>query len=288
MNEGAQGDVTTRRNLVAGGRVEGGVRIRLRDDDGVTRLAELWHHDPMRVLLPEPIDDALPHVVLLNTSGGLVGGDTLDVKVTLGARARALVTGQAAEKLYRSAGADVRVDNHLEIGEGGWLEWLPQETILFDRSRLRRRLTLDLAATARALAGELLVFGRRARGEIITELVLHDAWIVRRAGRLVWTDALRLDRDVRAILASPFTFAGAAAMATLVYAAPDAHTQLEPVREVLAEEQGMAATSLGEILLVRGLATDVPALRRSFARVWCLLRSRAGGLPARLPRLWHI
>ncbi len=283
MNEGSDAGLVARPR-----RVEGGARIRLRDDAGVTRLAELWHHEPMRVLLPEPIDDALPHVVLLNTSGGLVGGDRVAVKVTLDARARALVTGQAAEKVYRSAGADVTITNQLEIGEGGWLEWLPQETILFDRSRLRRRLTLDLAATARAMAGEIIVFGRRARGEVISDLVLHDSWTVHRAGKLVWADALRLDRDAPAILASPFGFDGAAAMATLVYAAVDAAAQLDAVREVLAEEQGIAATGLGEILLVRGLATDVPALRRSFARLWCLLRSRAGGLPARLPRLWHI
>ena len=214
MNEGSDASLVARPR-----RVEGGARIRLRDDAGVTRLAELWHHEPMRVLLPDPIDDALPHVVLLNTSGGLVGGDRVAVKVTLDARARALVTGQAAEKVYRSAGADVTITNQLEIGEGGWLEWLPQETILFDRSRLRRRLTLDLAATARAMAGEIIVFGRRARGEVISDLVLHDSWTVHRAGKLVWADALRLDRDAPAILASPFGFDGAAAMATLVYAA---------------------------------------------------------------------
>ena len=268
--------------------VEGGARIRLRDDGGVTRLAELWHHEPLRVLLPEPVDDVLPHVVLLNTSGGLVGGDRLGVTVTLDAGARALVTGQAAEKVYRSAGQDVVIANHLAIGEGAWLEWLPQETILFDCARLRRRLTLELAPTARALAGEIVVFGRRARGETISELLLHDSWTIRRGGRLVWADALRLNRDARAVLTSPFGFDGAAAMATLVYAADDAQAQLAAVREILAEERGIAATALGDILLLRGLATDVPALRRAFARLWCLLRSRGGGLPARLPRLWHI
>lgn len=274
-------------------RVAGGARVRLRDDDGISRLAELWHHDPMRVLMPTPIDDVLPHVVLLNTAGGLVGGDSLEVEIRVDARARALVTGQAAEKVYRSDGPEVTITNHLAVGEDGWLEWMPQEAILFDRARLRRRLSIDLAAGARCIAGEMIVFGRAAHGETIAGGLLRDRWEIRAGGRLLWAESLQLDEMNAAALRTPFAFDGARAVATLVHAGPDAATLLAPVRAALEAgsgdaEAGMAATCLGGILLIRGVAADPRTLRRGMAACWRLLRAQAGGLPPLLPRLWHI
>jgi urease accessory protein len=270
-------------------RVEGGARVTLRDDAGTTRLRELWHHDPVRVLLPEPVDDALPHVVLLNTAGGLVGGDSLRTEIGLGDRARALVTGQAAEKVYRSDGPDVAIRTALSAGRDAWLEWMPQETILFDASRLDRRLSISLAAGARCLAGEILVFGRRARGETIGRAWLRDRWEIRRDGRLAWADALALDPEAAGALDAPFALDGAAAMATLAYCGTDGPALLEGLREALAGHgEGIAASCVGEILLVRGLSPDAQALRRGVAAAWRFLRAAGGSLPARLPRLWHI
>jgi urease accessory protein len=269
-------------------RVAGGARVRLRDDDGTTRLAELWHHDPMRVLMPRSIGDEIPHVVLLNTAGGLVGGDRISVAVDAGPGARVLVTGQAAEKVYRSDGPLVEIANTLAIGDRGWLEWMPQETILFDGCRLDRRLRLDLAGDARCLAAEMVVFGRRARGETVERAIFADRWDLRRDGRLQWCDALAIGPEAGTQLRGAFAFAGAAAMATLVYAARDAARHLDGVRALLAEQSGIAATCLGEVLVLRALASDPAPLRRDLARVWRHLRVEAGGLPAVLPRLWHI
>jgi urease accessory protein len=269
-------------------RVAGGARVRLRDDRGTTRLAELWHHDPVRVLMPRPVDDVVPHVVVLNTAGGLVGGDAVSVAIELGPSARALATGQAAEKVYRSDGPTVEIANALSVADGAWLEWMPQETILFEGCRLRRRLTLSLEGRARCLAAEMVVFGRRARGETIATARFADRWDLRRDGRLVWTDALSLGPEAGAQLGASFAFGGAAAMATMVYAGQDAARHLDAVRALLAERTGIAATCLGEILILRALAADAAALRRDLAAVWRHLRAEAGGLPARLPRLWHI
>lgn len=278
---------------MAGGRrrvrVDGGARVTLRDDAGTTRLRELWHHDPMRVLLPEPVDDVIPHVVLLNTAGGLVGGDSLRTEIEVGDRARALVTGQAAEKVYRSDGPEVSIRTALSAGRDAWLEWMPQETILFDASRLDRRLSIELAAGARCLAGEILVLGRRARGETVARAWLRDRWEVRREGRLAWADALALRPEEPGALDAPFALDGAAAMATLAYCAGDAPSLLEGLREALAGHgEGIAASCMGEILLVRGLSPDAQALRRAVAAAWRFLRAAGGSLPARLPRLWHI
>jgi len=286
-------DVVADGSRMAGGRrrvrVDGGARVTLRDDAGTTRLVELWHHDPMRVLLPEPVDDEIPHVVLLNTAGGLVGGDSLRTAIGLGDRARALVTGQAAEKVYRSDGPDVAIRTSLSAGRDAWLEWMPQETILFEASRLDRGLAIDLAAGARCLAGETLVFGRRARGETIARAWLRDRWEIRREGRLAWADAFALRPDEPGALDAPFALDGAAAMATLAYCGADAPARLEGLREALAGHgAGIAASCLGDILLVRGLSRDAQALRRAVAEAWRFLRAAGGSLPARLPRLWHI
>jgi urease accessory protein len=228
--------------------------------------------------------------VVVTTSGGLVGGDVLRIRVRAGPGAAALVTTQAAEKVYRSAGADVRLDVALEAGAGAWLEWLPQETILFDGARLRRRTTLDLAPGARCLAAEAVVFGRVARGETLTRGLLHDAWTVRRDGRPVWCDATRLDGDLPARLAAPAGFGGARAAATLVYAAADAGAWLAPARELIAAAGGDGGdglrggvTLLPGLLVARWLATDPARLRRAAGAFWAAVRHRAAGLPARLP-----
>jgi urease accessory protein len=139
------------------------------------------------------------------------------------------------------------VDVQLTLAEHAWLEWLPQETILFDRARLRRRLVLDLAESARLLAADLLVFGRRARGERFRRGLLHDRWEVRSAGRLVWADALCLAEDPGGLLEAPFGFAGTGAAVTAIYVAPDAADYvLEGARDGRSVAELMSAG--GEVL----------------------------------------
>jgi len=254
-----------------------------------TRLREVYHTDPLRLLFPTPASGDPPTAVVATTSGGLVGGDRLEIAAEVGEGARALVTAQAAEKVYRSAGADVRVDVRLSVADGGWLEWLPQETILFDGARLRRSTTVEVWGTGRLLAGELLVFGRIARGERFTAGLARDAWEVRRDGRLVWADALHLDGDVSAALNHPAGFAGAVAYGTIVYVGADAAERLEPARALLEDMAPHAgATVLGKVLVLRLLGRDAQRLRTDYGRVWAGLRAQLAGLPARLPRLWHV
>ncbi|MHA1112967.1 MAG: urease accessory protein UreD [Alphaproteobacteria bacterium] len=267
----------------------GAVEIAFRADDGATRLAHLYQRAPLRALFPQPARGDLPVAMLTNTAGGLVGGDELTIGVHAGAGCAAMACAQAAEKVYRSTGPDCRVEVSLTVEDGAWLEWLPQETILFDGARLRRRTAIDIAADARLLAGEMLVFGRVASGERFNEGLVRDEWEVRRAGRLVWADALHMDGDIESILDSPAGFAGATAAATLIYVGEDAPARLTLAREELAgSEMRVAASCVGGILLVRWLAADALALRDSYGRLWAALRHRIAGLPARLPVLWHV
>jgi urease accessory protein len=244
----------------------------------------------LRVLFPRaPASDPLP-AVLVTTSGGLVGGDRLEVEVAAGPGARAQLTTQAAEKVYRSSGPHAHLTVALRAGADAWLEWLPQETILFEGSRLRRATTLRLEPGARAIAGEILVFGRRAHGEQLRSGSLRDAWRVHRGERLIWADSLRLEGDVAARLADPFAFAGATASATLVYAGADAASWRDAMRDLLgASDAGQRAgvTGLPGVLLVRWLDKDAARLRACFGRVWSGLRHAAAGLPATMPATWN-
>ncbi|MSP80774.1 MAG: urease accessory protein UreD [Rhodospirillales bacterium] len=259
---------------------------------GATRLAHLYQHDPLRVLFPAPEDPAVPIAVLVTTSGGLVGGDRLAIAATVGEGAAALVTSQAAEKVYRSTGRDCRVDVDLTIGAGAWMEWLPHETILFDGARLRRRIVADVAAGGKLLAGELLVLGRTARGERLTHGLARDAWEIRRRGRLVWADALHLEGDLARAISDPAGLAGAVAYATFVYAADDAIERIELARGLLpANDEGVlrsGATIVNGVLVVRWLACDAFALRAAFTAFWAAFRCRVGGGVSGLPRLWSI
>jgi len=252
-------------------------------------LARLYQKTPCRVLFPVPAPGDIPVAALLTTSGGLTGGDRLRVSVGTTGGARAIAATVAAEKVYRSLGPDANVDVSLTVEPGGWLEWLPQETILFDGARLARTVEADLAADARLLAVETLVFGRTARGERFRHGKLLDRWRVRVGGRLVWADTLRLEGATGSRLDAAAAFAGAVAFATAVYVGANAAEHL-PRARALAEAVGGrgGATLVNGVLLARFLSHDAQALRRGLMRYLGGLRQAAAGLPPALPRLWQI
>lgn len=253
---------------------------------GVSRLADLYQGAPLRVLFPrEPADEPFT-AAIVNTAGGLVGGDRLEVSAEAGEGASLRCIAQAAEKVYRSLGPEVRVETRLTAATGAWLEWLPQETIVFDRARLRRRTTVDAAEGAQVLAGEMLVFGREAHGESVSRGLVRDAWEVRIGGRLVWADALHMDGDLADVLAAPAGFAGARATATLVHLCEQPEALRDTLRDLPAEVP-CGFTVVGGLLIGRWLSPDPLALRRSYAAAWTTVRA-AQGFPARMPRLWDI
>ncbi len=269
--------------------VHGIARLELTAASGSTRLAQLYQRDPLRVLRPYPAPGDPLTAVLVTTSGGLVGGDRLQTSIAAAPGSSAMVVAQAAEKVYRSTGPAVDVSIELQVGDGAWLEWLPQETILFDGARLSRDTCLRLAPSAEGLAGELLVLGRVHSGERFHRGCVRESWRVSVGGRLLWADALTLQVSSEADLRAAAGFGGAAASATLLHWSPRAAERLELAREALAAVPTLraGATLLQGLLLVRWLALDPLTLRRSYAAVWTALRA-AVGLPARLPRLWHV
>ena len=244
----------------------------------------LFQMGAARVLFPRTAIG--PEAVLVNTAGGITGGDTFDYRIVVDPGAGALVTTQAAEKLYRSAGDDGRIRTRLSVGSRGWLAWLPQETILFEGSRLRRDTAIEVAPGGRALACETIVFGRQARGEAMRTGLLHDSWTVTRGGKLAWADVLNLHGDVAAALARPAVGDGAVAYATVLYVADNVRRWLDAARDLVGcAHITAAATAMGEVLLARFAADTLYALRRELT-AFLTQFLRAVRLPVGLPHVW--
>ncbi len=274
------------------------VSVRRRDDASV--LEGLRQAGCLKARFPRPLVPGWIDVVTLNTSGGIAGGDRLDSTFTVRPGARASIAAQAAERFYRALPGDApsRLRTRIAVEAGAAAEWLPQETILFDRCALDRRLELELAEDAWFLGVESLVFGRAAMGEVVELASVRDLIRVRRGGRLVWHDPVRLEGAVAATLRRKAVADGARALATVVHLAPGAEAQLDVVREALVATTTLplplreggggrgsgteaAASAWNGMLIARILARDSAALRTSVIAVLHVLR---GDRP--LPRVW--
>jgi len=187
--------------------------------DGRTRLAGLHQKANAKIRVPRQHAPRL-EAVLINTAGGLTGGDRLDWRLEAGRDTHLVVATQACERVYRSTGGAARQTTRIAVADGARLDWLPQETILFDRSALDRTLEIDLAKTARFVGLETVVLGRQAMGETVAETELRDRWRIRRAGQLVHADDLRLKGDMAELASAPALLGGCTAFATIVACAP--------------------------------------------------------------------
>jgi urease accessory protein len=223
------------------------VSSRLRD--GASVLDELRERGAAKFRLPRLRRGEALEAVALNTAGGVTGGDRLAYAAEAGAGSRLTVATQTAERAYRARGAEVgRVETRLVAGPGATVEWLAQETILFDGCALDRRTTLDIAPDATILLVEPRVLGRAAMGETLRAGRLREATELRRGGRLVWADRLRLEGDIAAQAAQAATLRGARAFATLIYAAPDAEARLNEARFHLGDGDAGASAFDGTLI----------------------------------------
>jgi urease accessory protein len=252
---------------------------------GASVLDDLRHSGCLKALFPRGPMDRLS-AVFVNTSGGITGGDDLRLTGRVGAGSRLSLTSQAAERIYRASGKDpARVSTQITVERGGRLDWLPQETILFDAARLERRLRLDLVDDARCLVVETLVFGRTAMGERVHHLHLSDRIDIWRDGSPLFIDRMRLSGDAAHHLARRATGGDAAAMASVIFAAPadcaGMAAHLEALRPSLPDGAGASLIRPG-LLFLRLTAPDSFTLRQTLLPVLAYLNDGP------LPRTWMI
>ena len=271
-------------------RSQGAGVLAVKGGEDRTRIARLRQAGCAKIRFPACHAADGFEAVLINTSGGLTGGDDLSWHIDALAGSRLTVTTQACEKIYRSTGDTARIDTRLVAGRDAHISWLPQETILFDGARLERTLEVNLDADATVLIVEAAVFGRQASGETCRAGRFRDRWRVRRSGHLVHREDLLFDLDaIEDPLRQRAVLDGNTAMASVLLVdqrAPGltsaARAALESVPQVcLGASQWRTAGS--EKLMVRMAAPDGYTLRKALAALIDALRPRAG-----LPRSWTI
>jgi urease accessory protein len=265
-------------------RAAGALELRFRRRGSLSVLADLRQSGCLKARFPHNGEADWGNAVMLNVGGGVAAGDRLEISVHVDEGARLTLAGQAAERFYRAlpGAAPATVRASLRVADGAALEWLPQETILFDRTALDRRLDIALAPAARFLGVESLVFGRKAMGESVHQVRLRDLIRLRRGGGLLLHDAIRLDGEATGVLAHRAVGNGARALATLVMVAPEAEALCQDLRDVLSAQPVEAGVSAWDgLLLSRIVAADGACLRSAVVAGLALLR---GGRA--LPRVW--
>jgi urease accessory protein len=238
-------------------------------------------------LFPQAGPAGIEEAVLINTSGGIAGGDRLDTAVTALADAHITLTSQAAERIYRALDEPSRISTTLIVANSAKLSWCPQETIVFDRARMRRQMHIAVSSGAELLALEWIVLGRAAHGETVAGGEVIDSWRVEKDGRLIWADTLRITDDVFPHIRRNALLSDCTAVATLVYCGSDLVARLECLRDRAASlDCQAAATLVGGLLVVRFAAPAASTLRHGLRSVLQEFDRASGPGPFRVPKMW--
>ena len=283
----------TPENSVAMQRTRGAGRLSVKMSAGESRIDRLFQDGSARIRIPRVPQGSPLEAVLINTAGGLTGGDRMDWSFEAGEGASMTLATQACEKTYKAHGtSETRVSVQLKLNADSSLAWLPQETILFDRARLARSIEVDMAAGSRLLMVEPLVFGRLAMKESVTEGHFRDRWRIRRDGHLVHAENMRLGPDIADALDRTAVASGGLAMATVLMIAPEAEARLTAARQVIGNSGGASYLSTRQPgakipetgkLLARIVASDSYELRKVLVPLIRLLNPQGG-----MPKVWSI
>jgi urease accessory protein len=268
-------------------RAKGSCRIVLGSSEKGTRVVDLYQESPVRILFPKTHGARVEEAVLVNTSGGIAGGDRLEANVTAIENASITFTTQAAEKVYRALTESACIFTTLKVRDTAKLAWLPQETIVFNRARLSRETHVEVTSGTELLALEWLVLGRAAHGEKLSAATITDHWRIAKDGKLVWADTFRITDEVLPNLCRKALLSHHTAIATLVYFGPEPGLRLELVRDVTSSLGCDCAVTLVGGLMVARLAARAPYdLRTALSS---LLQRFGDGLaqgPFHVPRMW--
>ena len=268
-------------------RARGAGRIVLSGSAKGTRLVDLYQKFPTRVMFPKIGDGAMKEAVIVNSAGGIAGGDRLEFEVIALNKASIAVTSQAAEKVYRALDQPARVSTKLKARGAAKLAWLPQETIIFNQARIRRHIEIDVSTGAELMALEWLVLGRSAHGEAVVSGYIADSWRIRKDDRLIWADGFHVTDDVFTHLHKRALLSNCKAIGTLIYFAPDLDARLQVLREIAASlECHCAATAVGGLIIIRFAAEACSDLRRGLRSLLDQFGRKLGPSPFGVPKMW--
>ena len=264
-------------------------RLVLKAGQNKTKLDQLYQEGAARIRLPKTYDDCL-EAVMINTSGGLTGGDVMTWAIDAGQKSHGVVTTQACEKIYKSTGDVARVTTKINLEAGARLDWLPQETILFEHANLSRTLDVTLQEDARFMAVEAVMLGREASGEKINETTFQDRWRIRRKGKLIHADDLRIAGDIPHQQDASSLLNTNAAFASFIYCGPEDQDVLEGIVTKHADDiknRGIGISAMSGKITARFLARDCYELRKILIPFLMKLRTSLGAGVA-LPKVWTI
>jgi urease accessory protein len=268
-------------------RANGWGRIVLSGSESGNRIQDIFEQSPIRIMFPRTSPRAMEEAVLINTAGGIAGGDRLECWVTALPDASIAVTTQAAEKIYRALYEPARVATRLKAQESAKLAWLPQEAIVFNWARLHRTTEIELCSGAELLALEWLVLGRAAHGEVVVGGNITDSWRVKRDGRLIWADSFRITDEIYPHLKRKALLSNHNAIATLIYFGPDLDKRLDFLREIIPSLGcNCAATLVSGLIVVRFAAKESSDLKLTLRSFIQQFGSELGSGPFRVPKMW--
>ncbi len=260
-------------------RAKGNIQCRFTANPRRTEASELYEAGGYRMKFPK---GDLCEGVIINTGGGMAGGDSLHVEISLDADAKAVVSTQSAEKIYRAQSEPSSASIQISLSERSQLAWLPQETLLFSGAKLHRYFRANMSSYATLTVFEGVIFGRGAMGERITEGAFRDSWRIKRDQKLVFADEVALEGNMADRLDRPAIGAGARAIATFLHIAPDAEARLDEARAALETSLCQCgASAWNGMLVVRFAAVEPEVLRQSATRFLNQFRA----VP--VPRVWQ-
>lgn len=268
-------------------RADGYGRIVLAGSVNGTCIKDIFERSPVRIRFPATGNHAAKEAVIINTAGGVAGGDYIKCDVTTLPGASLAVTSQAAEKVYRALRQASTVVTRLQALESAKLAWLPQETIVFNRARLHRKTEIDLVTGAELLALEWVVLGRAAHGEVIIEGQITETWLVKSDGRLIWADTFRVNDEILPHLNRKALLSDCKAIATLVYFGRSQEKRLDFLRDI-AGSMGCncAATLVGGLIVVRLAAKESSGLKVALRNLLQQFGHELGYGPFQVPKMW--
>jgi urease accessory protein len=261
-------------------RSAGDGRLAVKHVLGRTRTDRLFQEGAAKIRVPDRAD-GLYEAVLINTAGGLTGGDRMSWRFDIAAGANVTLTTQACEKIYASSGGTAAVSTRISLAAGARAAWLPQETILFDGAALARRLDIDMDSEAEVLVVEPMAFGRLAMGEKRISGMFTDRWRILRGGSLAHAEDFRIGPHISETGGNAAVLGGAGCFATALLVSPRAEALTEPAREIIGRSGG--ASFWNGKLLARLYDEDAYALRKRLVPLVQLLNQGAA-----LPKCWSL